>query len=293
MKHRVLVDCDNTLGLPGKPIDDGQTLLYLLGRPDIELMGITTSFGNGTIEEVRTATERFRRDYGLDIPVYHGAGQRGQRPAETGRFLAETAAAYPGQISLLAIGPVGNLAAAAEIDPLFFRNLKQIACMGGYLRPLDVPGWEHVGEVNLAADPEASFTVLHASCPFTLMNAHTCLQAPFGLEELAPLEKHDPYTYHLMREFLLVCQARHVNPRDYLWDLLPAVYISYPELFDANPVWVASTVADLETGMIVPGSEGNGVQINMPTRILDVERFYQVLYEAWNRAPVSQGGKQA
>jgi inosine-uridine nucleoside N-ribohydrolase len=290
MTEKVLCDCDNTMGLPGKPIDDGQTLLYLLGRPDIDLLGITTSFGNGTIDEVREATEHFLQAYGRpDIPAYHGAGRRGQGPTGAAHFLAETVAAHPGEITLLAIGPLGNLRAAAEIDPAFFQNLKQIVCMGGYLHALELPGWEHVSELNLASDPEAAFAALNAPCPFTLMNAHICLQAPFGLEELAPIEQHDPRTYQLLKDYLLVCASRHLNPRDYLWDLLPAVYISYPNLFDDNPVWVASTLADLETGTIIPGRVGEGANINMPTRILDLVRFYQLLYEAWSRAPVYQG----
>ena len=73
-----------------------------------------------------------------------------------------------------------------------------------------------------------------------------------------------------------------------MWDLLPAVYISYPELFDNNPVWVRSTTGDLETGTIVTGDEVDGALINMPTRILDVDRFYAILYDAWAQAPLIQ-----
>jgi inosine-uridine nucleoside N-ribohydrolase len=86
----------------------------------------------------------------------------------------------------------------------------------------------------------------------------------------------------------LTCESPHLAPRDYLWDLLPAVYISYPELFDDNPVWVRSTLADLETGTIVIGDDGDGALINMPTRILDVDRFYAVLYDAWGQASLSK-----
>jgi inosine-uridine nucleoside N-ribohydrolase len=65
--ERVLSDCENTIGVRGKPIDDGQTLLHLLGWPDIELKEVTTNFGNGTIDEVYGATEQLLRDC-LDAP---------------------------------------------------------------------------------------------------------------------------------------------------------------------------------------------------------------------------------
>lgn len=285
MKKRVLCDCDNTLGVPGKPVDDGQTLLYLLGRSDIKLVGVTTTFGNGTIDQVHTATEQLLRDVGReDILLFRGEGERGQPPTDAARFLAEMAASQPGEITLLAIGPVGNLRAAAELDPDFFRNLKQIVIMGGYLRPLPIPGWENVPELNLSADPEGAFAVLNAECPVTVMNAHICLQAPFGLPELRRIEQwKGSHVHRSIQNWLLECDVRHGVREDYLWDLLPAVYISYPELFDANPVRLRSTVADLEAGTVLVGGEGDGALINMPTRILDLDGFYAILYDAWAR----------
>ncbi|TFG49619.1 MAG: nucleoside hydrolase, partial [Anaerolineales bacterium] len=54
--EKVIFDCDNTMGLKTKEVDDGLTLYYLLGRPDIDLLGITTTFGNGTIDQVYQQT---------------------------------------------------------------------------------------------------------------------------------------------------------------------------------------------------------------------------------------------
>ena len=47
-KIPVVVDCDNTLGIPGCDVDDGTALIYLLGCPEVEIIGITTSYGNST-----------------------------------------------------------------------------------------------------------------------------------------------------------------------------------------------------------------------------------------------------
>lgn len=289
MTHTILCDCDNTMGVPGRPIDDGQTLLYLFGRPDIELVGITTSFGNGPIDEVHGATEKLLHDMGRrEIPLAQGEGERGQAPTAAAHLLAETSAANPGEISLLALGPVGNLHAAATVDPGFWDNLRQIVLMGGYLHSLPGTYWENVPELNLASNPEAAFAVLHASCPVTVMNAHVCLDAPFGLPELERLDRwRGSSIYRSLHDWLLQCEIGPDQPGDYLWDLLPAVHISYPELFDHNPVWVRSTVSDLETGTLILSDEGDGAPINMPTRILDVDRFYEVLYEAWSRVPVA------
>jgi purine nucleosidase len=285
----VIFDCDNTMGLPLKEIDDGLTLLYLLGQPDVELLGVTTTFGNGTIGEVYPQTRRLLQGIGRDdIAVFRGEGKRVQHGEKrrsfsgAARFLAETADAYPGEITLLATGPLGNLYAASELDPTFFDNLKQIVCMGGYLHPLRI-GWRDLPELNLSADPEAAFAVLNANCPVTLMNAHICLQASFGWSDLRRIRFGGRDLRRTVRYWLLTFGVYCGISVFYLWDLLPAIYISYPDLFDADPVWVRSTVKDLETGTLVLAQEGEGAYINMPTQILGVRRFKEILFEAWKR----------
>jgi len=286
---RALYDCDNTLGLPKREIDDGLTLLYLLGRPDIDLVGITTTFGNGPIGEVYPQTAHLLRDLGRDdVPVLEGAGARGQVSTEAAHFLAETAAAHPGEITLLATGPLGNLRAAAQLAPAFFCNLKQIACMGGYLHPLRI-GWCDLPELNLSTDPEAAHSVLYAPCPVMLMNAHVCLQAPFGPRDLWHARFWGRDLRRVVRNWLVIFSLYCGIPMFYLWDLLPAVYLSHPELFDENPVAISSTMADLETGTLVLGTEGAGAPVNLPTRILDKEQFMTILFEAWQRAPEWHG----
>ena len=48
----LILDCDNTMGVPGRDVDDGLALLYLLGSPQVELLAVTCSFGNSTQEVV-------------------------------------------------------------------------------------------------------------------------------------------------------------------------------------------------------------------------------------------------
>ena len=229
--EKVIFDNDNTMGLRTKEIDDGLTLYYLLGRKDIDLVGITTTFGNGTIDQVYPQTQKLLADLNRrDIPLLKGTEKRGERETEAARFLAEKAAAFPGEITILATGPLGNLLGAQELDPGFFSNLKGIACMGGYLRPIKV-GRRDVNELNLSADPDASFEVLNASCPVTLMNAQICLQAPFPWRDYRKLNFWSRKTSRLVRDWLVLhavfCGIRNF----YLWDLLPAVYITHPKSF--------------------------------------------------------------
>ena len=279
--EKVIFDCDNTLGLFTKEIDDGLTLYYLLGRPDIDLLGITTTFGNGTIDQVYGQTIQLAADLDLiGLPVMRGAGERAEGPTDAARYLVEMASTYPGEINLLATGPLGNLRAAHELDPGFFNKLKSIACMGGYLRPVKM-GRRVVKELNLSADPEASFLVLNAPTKVTLMTAQICMQAPFTWKDLGNLTFWSRKSRMYVRNWLILHAVFTRLGHFYLWDLLPAIYISYPELFNEHIVTIRSSVKDLEDGTLIPVENKSGVGVNLPALITDIDRFMEILFEAW------------
>ena len=274
------------MGLFTKEVDDGLTLFYLLGRPDVDLVGITTTFGNGPLEKVYPQTVKMMAELGReDIPVVEGAASRGQGPTPAARFMAEIAASDPGEVILLATGPLGNLRGAFELDPDFYQNLKAIYCMGGYLRPVRL-GRRDVAELNLSADPEASHQVLNAPCQVTLMNAQICLQAPFTWRDFRGLDFWSRKTRRSIREWLILHGIFCGIGNFYLWDLLPAVHISYPELFINYQVLIESTLEELESGMLLPreGSEETG--INMPVMITDLDKFKEVLFESWREITI-------
>jgi inosine-uridine nucleoside N-ribohydrolase len=284
-RRRVIVDCDNTYGLPGLPIDDGQTIMYLAGRDDIEIVGITCTHGNGQVSEVYDATRWLLGALGLgDIPVLKGASGPGDFETEAADWLARIIDAEPGNLDLLAIGTMTNLLAAQRKNPSCLSMLRSITAMGGYLYPLPVRGWNRIGEVNLSRDPEATAALLHASCPVTVMSAQICLQAPFGIDELAPIAESDRASYQYMLSYLLGMIRRHGGAQEYLWDLLPAVYLSHPELFHRNEVRISTDPATLSGGYLLKSE--TGTRINLPDYIVDIDALYAYLYAAWKRAPL-------
>lgn len=279
--EKVIFDCDNTLGLATKEIDDGLTLFYLLGRPDIDLLGITTTFGNGSIDQVYQQTRWLAGELDLvELPVKRGAGQRAQGPTVAAEFLVDKVSAFPGEINLVATGPLGNLRGAHELDPQFFEKLKSIICMGGYLRPVKM-GRRNVNELNLSADPEASFLVLNAPCPVTLMSAQICLQAPFDWSDLRSLDFWSRKTRRYVRNWLILHALFTGLGHFYLWDLLPAVYLSYPELFNQHLVKIESSLVDLESGTLKFTENQPGENVNLPSLIMDLDRFKELLFESW------------
>ncbi len=290
MKQKIIFDTDNTFGVPARPIDDGQAILYALGRDDLEIVGITTTHGNSSIDHVYDATRWLISHSGSpDIPVIKGASGPGDYHTPAAAFLAETVDAAPGEITVVAIGTMSNLHGASMIDPGFFGKVKQITAMGGYCHRLPVRGWNNIAEVNLSRDPKASYTLLYSEAPLILFDAHVCFQVPFGLRELRRWHAFDRRAYYLQLDYLLSHINELTEPVDYLWDLLPVVYLSYPELFNQRQVALKSTEEDLKTGtMRYDLNDGAaGRIITVPDYITDIDACYEVMYEAWERSPLN------
>jgi inosine-uridine nucleoside N-ribohydrolase len=180
MSTKVLLDTDI-----GSDIDDAVALAYLLGNRQCELLGITTVTGQA--EKRAQLADALCRAAGRDVPIFPGSEQPllvAQRQVEArqapalskwphatdfpaGRavqFLWETIRAHPGEIILLTIGPLTNVALLFGMDPEIPSLLKGMVSMCG-LFSNRVAGWGPV-EWNASLDPHAAGMVYHCRVPF-------------------------------------------------------------------------------------------------------------------------------
>jgi purine nucleosidase len=143
--EKVILDTDI-----GDDIDDAFALALALSSPELQVIGITTTFGD--TETRAKLLDRFLAEVGhTEIPVAAGAPSppkstlTQRRYAEAGRyakpshpdaaaFLLEQIRRYPGQLTLIAIGPLMNIGAAIDKDPATFRELKRVILMGGSIK---------------------------------------------------------------------------------------------------------------------------------------------------------------
>lgn len=187
-------------------IDDALALAYALGSPEVELIGITTCFGNVKVEQSAhnclAVLELLGRP---EVPVYVGAaaplealsdytppeatvrihGKNGigdasipnspYRPIAAGSptgnaavdFLIDAAKTYGPDLIYVPTGPLTNLALALRQDEAAVRSIGRIVCMGG---ALTVPGNVSAGaEANIASDPEAADQVLRSGVRVTMV----------------------------------------------------------------------------------------------------------------------------
>ena len=179
--RRIVVDTDTG-------IDDAHTLLYLAGRPDASIEAITSVYGNCTQDDSLRNITYVQQLLGLDVPLARGAdgpleaepriawqvhgrdglGDRGyQRPEP--RLVDETAAEVlvrlgresPGELDLLALGPLTNLALALRLDPQAMARYRSVVLMGGS-GPFAPPGQMRMVDANVNNDPVAAAEVFAA-----------------------------------------------------------------------------------------------------------------------------------
>ncbi len=171
----------------GDDIDDAFALALVLRSPEIHLLGVETAFGD---TELRARlVDRFLASAGRsDIPVMAGvetksrhftqaayARQWPQRKhGDAVKFLLGQIRAHPGEISLVAIGPLVNIQAAIERDPATFRRLKRVVLMGGSVyRGYDgndgVKSTPPSPEWNILCDPAGARALLASGVPVFVM----------------------------------------------------------------------------------------------------------------------------
>lgn len=177
---KLIIDTD-----PG--IDDAMAIFHAAASPEIELLGLTTIFGNVTVETATRNALRLTEAAGLDIPVAQGAVKPlelppitptarvhgdegfGNIPAAqpTGQAIAESAASFlvrmarehKGELVLCPIGPLTNIALAIQMDPEFVTNVARIVVMGGGIAGGNITPY---AEANIYHDPHAA-DILFAS----------------------------------------------------------------------------------------------------------------------------------
>ncbi len=297
---KVILDCDNTIGLEKKEVDDGLALLFLLGHKDINLMAVTSVFGNSSIEDTYSTNEMMLKDFNLKDKVKHykGAADAGDYETEAAEYLAEVAAKNKDEITLIATGTLTNLYAAWKIDNDFFKNLKEIIIRGGVTEPLQF-GEKVIHETNFTLAAEAAEKVLKAEVPVALMSGNLCLAARFGEKSWrrvnrsrnkpvrAYIKDKIDHWYQYSSEMIGLTGF-------YMWDVVAVVYMISPEIFPYNKRKFVSSEEELSSGLIKTEKADGMLQdagiINLPTTILDTKRFKDTAFSAWDNIEIVPEG---
>ncbi|MCR8968575.1 nucleoside hydrolase [Facklamia sp. 7083-14-GEN3] len=234
---KVLIDFDNTFFTPNRDIDDGLALMYLLGSPEVDIVGITSTFGNSTIEEVDQSTRRLINKFGLQsIPYAKGASETADYLTPASQLLVELANEYKDELIIIAVGSMTNLQGAYLRDSHFFKKVRQLVLMGGITQPL-IFDKQEMREMNFSIDPQATFTVLTKGKNVSILTANNCLDLLFTQSEYE--QAFDNQQSPIANFIQSYAEPWFVDNEDeygikgfYNWDSLAAVYLVEPELFE-------------------------------------------------------------
>lgn len=310
------------------PQDDAMTLFFALNSPELEILGITTVAGNKS-RNVATADalkilEIANRS---EIPVFEGAaaplihegtewdtkrhggwyanepappppGGFAQKKAESRGavdFIVEQVMTNPGQITILAIGPLTNIAMAMRMETNFARNVKQLVIMGGAIGSLPDGAGNHTpnAEFNFYVDPEAARIVLRSGIPILLSPLNISRKARFTKEWYDRIVAVDTPVTRVIKERLGPAFAKAPERAGLMYDQIAAVALVDPTLMktvewfvdvDANPG--PNYGASVGAAQPWPGSEG-AKKMHVQTD-LDFDKFIRLYVERVTR-PVPAG----
>ena len=265
MTVKILIDTD-----PG--IDDTMAILFALRSPEFEITGLTTVFGNTDVVFTAQNALRLVELEGHDhIPVAQGAGRplilplrslgklvhgedgmgNTNPPPPKGRlvsqsaaqFIVETVLASPGEITLVPVGPLTNVALALRLEPRIAGLVKEVVLMGG--SAFRGGNASPVAEANIYNDPHAARIVFNAGWSLTMVGLDVTMQCIMSVEYLNNLCQSGNPATNLIGKILPVYQNFHdqvygMGGAIHTHDPSAIAYLIDPDLFQTErlPVYV-------------------------------------------------------
>lgn len=272
--RRIILDCD-----PGH--DDALAMMLAAGDPRVDLVGITTVAGNQTLEKttqnacaiatvagltgmpiVRGAERPLLRPLRISPEIHGTSGLDGPppviptvraRPGSACDFLIEEVMASPGNMTIVATGPLTNVALSLMKAPGMAEAVREIVIMGGAFGRGNVTP---AAEFNIYVDPEAASVVFGAPCRVTMIGLDVTHQAVCSEEvqgRISAIGSPLGVFAGQLLEFFRSSYRREQRMDDPpVHDACAVAYVADPELFETRPARVTvETCGSHTTGMTV------------------------------------------
>ena len=311
MSTTIILDCD-----PG--IDDALAIAFAAGSPEIELAGLTTVAGNVELAKTTANALAVASFVGLgSVPVTAGCGTPLLRPAlhaghvhgesglggavlpapartaEAGHaidFIISSAAAAPGEITLVATGPLTNIGLALRREPRLASWVRDFVIMGGSASRGNVTP---AAEFNIWADPEAAAIVFGAQWPngVRMIGLDVTLLA----RATAAVQDRMRTLGELGSRLLLPALAQYRDSSETageppVHDVCAVVSIADPSVFTYTPALVqVETHGTLTSGMTVTDFSQSNIPNARVATAIAADRFWDVTLDAYKSVASRMG----
>lgn len=279
---KVIYDCDNTMGLDNRDIDDGLALVYLVENKDVELLGVCTTYANDSLEYVHKQTLELVEDLGINLNAYKGRGKFEMNDYtgfgykrfeddgnfesnEAAKFIVEMANKYPNEIDLLATGSMQNLYDAYMIDNEIGEKLNSVVLMGGITGDLYF-GDKIMKELNFSVCPKGAEVAIKKYKNVSILTGNRCMDVEFGTNELDKVKAlgnniKNEFIINKIEKWMREFKEKYNYDSIVLWDVIAAIYLMNPNIFRDDFMSVVSTEEDLFEGRLVEGESATRVNI--------------------------------
>ncbi|EOH82532.1 nucleoside hydrolase [Enterococcus raffinosus] len=310
----LLIDCD-----PGH--DDALAIMTTLANPEaFNVLGITTIGGNQTLKKVTKNAKNILHFLEVEIPLASGQAGPLVKPLQTApeahgasgmdgpyfdgadyplcttngvRFLAEKILASEEPVTLVALGPLTNIALLIKNYPEVLPQIEEISLMGG---GINHGNQTPLAEFNIYVDPDAAEIVFQSGIPIIMSGLDVTEKAEITVDEIAQL-KNQGKVSHLAYELLSFYnqsgrQFGFVNSP--IHDLCAVVYLLKPEIFAGNYVDIHVITDDSPARGLTYGDfrkMAPDVKNTFVLQEVNRKKFVDVLTEALTRLDQRVGAK--
>jgi len=268
--ERVIIDTDPAVGVPFKDIDDGLAIALALKSPELYVVGVTVTHGNTDQKRAYQSARQIIQAIGREeVPIAPGAESRADSakvaPTDASRFIAVNTAAAPGAVTLVALGPLSNIATAERLVPGTLRACRRVVAMGG---AIDRPGFMPPlfrAEFNFWKDPPAAALFLKEANDLTLVPFDLTFSVIFGVRELNRLrDSRAPFAkwlYPRVRGWHALNSLVMLRGGFCPHDPLAMAYLVHPEWYETETIRLSVIERGVRRGVVVRDPDGTPVRV--------------------------------
>ncbi|MEP7729612.1 nucleoside hydrolase [Marinomonas primoryensis] len=294
MARKIIIDTD-----PG--IDDAMAIFFAFQAPQLDVLGLTTTFGNVPVELATQNAISLTEIAKVNVPVAQGVsvpfviaprphpdfvhGKDGfgniNWPAPKGKaitksaaqFIVDTVREFPGEVTIIALGPLGNLAAALILDPEVANLVDEVVLMGG--TAIEYGNVSPVAEANIMNDPHAADAVFTAAWQVTMIGLDVTHQVLLDNSILERIKAASPveggFLYDCAQHYINFYSSRFDMDGCYFHDASTIAYVMDPSIFG------------VELGAVRVSCEGIGIG-----QTIFAPQGMEFPEPHWNNVPMTQ-----